>query len=161
MVQGIDHLHFCGVVHRDLKPQNLLVSHTDVVKIADFNFCEELVLLDDGSEAEVLTCAFGTPAFTAPECLLPDKKHCQGRPLDMWGLGATLYVLVTADLPFKAVLLSELFHSIVNDSVEFPENVFISVELKCLILGLLDKDPRKRSTLKDLKKSTWLNLVDD
>ncbi|XP_055336144.1 calcium/calmodulin-dependent protein kinase kinase 1-like [Paramacrobiotus metropolitanus] len=157
--EGIKHLHSCGIVHRDLKPQNLLVSSSDIVKIADFNFCDELVLQDDGTEAVLLTAAQGTPAFTAPECLLPDERYCAGRPLDLWGLGATLYVLVTGELPFRALLLPELFESILNDPVEFPEKIALSGEIKSVILHLMEKDPKKRLIMSDLELLPWLRFV--
>ena len=70
----------------------------------------------------------------------------------------TLFACVTGDLPFKADLLPDLFESILNDPVVFPDSVVISDDLKDLILGLMKKDPEERLTMEQIQQHPWLRL---
>ncbi|XP_055336131.1 calcium/calmodulin-dependent protein kinase kinase 1-like isoform X2 [Paramacrobiotus metropolitanus] len=169
ILDGVDYLHSQKVVHRDLKPDNMLLSKQGRVKIADFGFCEE-----GGSDTEDSTgtesdtsnsdavnepevsAVHGTPAFTPPECLRTTNKPVSGYALDMWSLGVTLYALIVGDVPFKGDSMPQLFKAILNDSVEFPADADISPELKDLLARLLTKNPKRRIRMEDVKLHPWL-----
>lgn len=151
-------------MHRDLKPDNMLLSKDGVVKISDFGFCDEVgsdseegdTESDSNAEPEV-SAVHGTPAFTPPECLLPRKKQVSGLALDMWSLGVTLYALVVGDVPFKGDNMPQLFKSILSDPFEYPPNLVISPLLHDLISNLLTKDPKKRIKMEEVKNHPWLD----
>ncbi|OQV17036.1 Calcium/calmodulin-dependent protein kinase kinase 2 [Hypsibius exemplaris] len=164
---GVEHLHSQRIVHRDLKPDNMLLSRDGTVKIADFGFCEELTECDDSSElesdsaCEEVSAVHGTPAFTPPECLRTRNKPVSGFAIDMWSLGITLYSLVVGDVPFKGDSLSLLIKSINTDSVQYPDGVKVSPALRDLISRLLDKNPKTRIRMEEVKQHPWLSQTDD
>ncbi|GAV09775.1 hypothetical protein RvY_19260 [Ramazzottius varieornatus] len=155
IADGVAHIHKCGIIHRDIKPENLLVSKSGIVKLVDFNFCVELVKDENGEEQEV-ECSHGTPAYTPPECLLPDQRTAAGRPLDMYALGVTLFVMVHGDLPFRADLLPELFDKILNEEVVMPEKTDVSESLTEVIKRLMEKNPKVRMTMPEMLKHPWM-----
>jgi serine/threonine protein kinase len=95
---GLQHAHECGVVHRDVKPHNLMVTPTDRVKVLDVGLA-----LSAETAAEGLTrpgVALGTVDFLAPE-QVTDPSSADARA-DLYGLGCTLYFLLTGRVPFPA-----------------------------------------------------------
>ena len=99
--RGLHHVHIAGFVHRDMKPQNLLIDHQGLVKILDFG----LSMLKDGEEGDEFSMAMifghecvGTAAYTAPEQAL-DSLTADARS-DIYSLGCTLYASLTGDTPF-------------------------------------------------------------
>ena len=96
--------------------------------------------------------------FYAPEMCKEDAEtEFEAFPLDVWALGITTYCLVYLRLPFNSNNYIELIDKISTIDVEFPEDRKISNELKNLILQMLEKDPSKRITCKEIKKNEWLN----
>ena len=96
-----------NVVHRDIKPDNLLVSHQDVLKIGDFGVS---LLLDSNEE---VAFDVGTKAYLAPECFSM-ARTVKWKLCDIWAAGVTFFQLVAGCLPFRAVKLEELKYSILN-----------------------------------------------
>ena len=91
LLSTIKHLHDKQIVHKDLKPENLLmVSQTDdaAIKLADFGFA---VKLNPADGEFPLTLACGTPGYVAPEILC---KIPHGKPVDMWSIGVVCYILL-------------------------------------------------------------------
>uniref|UniRef100_A0AC34F6H6 Protein kinase domain-containing protein n=1 Tax=Panagrolaimus sp. ES5 TaxID=591445 RepID=A0AC34F6H6_9BILA len=150
-LKGLEYLHFQKIVHRDIKPTNLLLSETGQVKIADFGVSCEF----EGIDA-FLTGTAGTPAFMAPEALREDSSFYSGRAQDIWSLGITLYALVFGQVPFCDNYVIALHKKIKNDPVVFPEAIIISDALKNLILGILKKDPGHRLLLTEIKAHPWV-----
>ncbi|GMH12528.1 hypothetical protein Nepgr_014369 [Nepenthes gracilis] len=147
IVSGLMYLHAHNVVHMDIKPQNLLVSHNGTVKIADFSVSQ--VFEGDNDE---LRRSPGTPVITAPECCL--GLTYRGKAADTWAVGVTLYCMVTGKFPFIGETLQETYDKIVNDSLHLPDD--IDLQLKNLIEGLLCKDLRQRLTLPAVAEHPWV-----
>jgi TOMM system kinase/cyclase fusion protein len=102
--QGLARAHEHGIVHRDIKPGNLILTTDRLVKILDFGLAKV-----DNLHLTVPGNVVGTPAFMSPE-------QINGEPVDhrcdVWALGVVLYNMLTAELPFRGKSLSELFRQI-------------------------------------------------
>jgi eukaryotic-like serine/threonine-protein kinase len=101
--RGLDYAHRNGVVHRDVKPGNLLVSDSDVVKLADFGIARAT----DQSSITQVGSVLGTAAYLAPEQARGEEA---GPRADLYSLGVVAYQLLTGRLPYEASSLSELTH---------------------------------------------------
>jgi serine/threonine protein kinase len=99
--RGLDYAHRNGVVHRDVKPGNLLVSDSDVVKLADFGIARAA----DQSSITQVGSVLGTAAYLAPEQARGEEA---GPRADLYSLGVVAYQLLTGRLPYEANSLSEL-----------------------------------------------------
>ena len=102
----------------------------------------------------------GTMYFYAPEiCMDEAENEFDAFPLDIWALGVTLFCLVYLELPFSSPDNNyiALIERIAKGEVKFPNKREISEGLKELILLMLEKDPSKRITCKELKKNLWVN----
>jgi len=99
--RGLDYAHRNGVVHRDVKPGNLLVSDSDVVKLADFGIARAT----DQSSITQVGSVLGTAAYLAPEQARGEEA---GPRADLYSLGVVTYQLISGRLPYEAASLSEL-----------------------------------------------------
>lgn len=153
VILGVEYLHYQRIIHGDLKPANLLMSDSGSVKVADLGVCNEFLgedaAMNNGSTA-------GTPAFRAPETLLPGQHVYNGKAADIWALGATLYSLVHGNVPFIATSVPGVYEKIKSDPLQFPPTSPISPELRDLIETMLDKDPQLRITLPQIKEHCWV-----
>lgn len=163
LASALSFLRSKDLVHRDIKPQNLLLSppatdeaearrlgYTEglwelpVLKIADFGFAR---ILPSTSLAETLC---GSPLYMAPEILRYEKY---GAKADLWSVGAVLYEMVVGKPPFKAANHMELLKRIekTNDKIKISDTVIEqnSPEIIRLIKGLLKKSPTERVTFNE------------
>src|SRR5450755_3631244 len=101
--RGLDYAHRNGVVHRDVKPGNLLVSDSDVVKLADFGIARAV----DQSSITQVGSVLGTAAYLSPE---QSRGEEAGPRADLYSLGVVSYQLMSGRLPYEAASLSELAH---------------------------------------------------
>ncbi|XP_075635221.1 serine/threonine-protein kinase GRIK1 isoform X1 [Castanea sativa] len=147
IVSGLMYLHAHNIVHGDIKPDNLLVSHNGTVKIGDFSVSQ--VFEDDN---DVLRRSPGTPVFTAPECCLGLTYH--GKAADTWAVGVTLYCMILGQYPFLGETLQDTYDKIVNNPLFLPNDM--NPELRNLLEGLLCKEPNERLTLAAVAEHTWV-----
>ncbi|XP_050679716.1 calcium/calmodulin-dependent protein kinase kinase 1 isoform X2 [Leptidea sinapis] len=146
---GVEYLHFQRIAHRDIKPANLLLGEGRV-QVADLGACGEL------AAAGELSGAVGTPAFRAPEASATPTDKYNGEAADIWSLGVTLYAMVTGRLPWSASSVSELQRRILADPLIFPSRPTVSSSLRRLLSRMLEKDPVKRATMKEIKEHEWV-----
>ena len=146
---GLMYLHRHNVVHRDIKPDNILLGNGDALYLSDFGVSRMLESDDDMEEAR----HEGTPAFFSPE-LCRGEGGVHGKAADVWALGVTLYCFLIGHLPFFATEVTELMHKIQNCSLELPPG--IPPVWREILTKLLDKDPKQRMTLAELRNHTWL-----
>ncbi|XP_053703131.1 serine/threonine-protein kinase 36 isoform X2 [Synchiropus splendidus] len=134
LVSALYYLHSHRILHRDMKPQNILLSKNGVVKLCDFGFARSMSV-----STWVLTSIKGTPLYMAPE-LVEEKPY--DHTADLWALGCILYELHTGAPPFQTKSFVHLVQLIVKGSVKWVDNM--SDNCKSFLQGLLTKDPEKR-----------------
>lgn len=149
LILGIEYLHAQGVVHRDIKPDNLLLTDDDVLKIVDFGVSEMFE-----KESEMLTAkSAGSPAFLPPELCVAKHGGISGKAADIWSMGVTLYCLRFGCIPFERAGVLELYESIKKDSLCIASDS-CSDDLRDLIVKLLEKDPIKRIKMPEIRVRT-------
>ena len=134
--------HELGIVHRDIKPQNLFVSGKHEMKVTDFGVAKGTG--DMGATITHGNLVVGTPAYLAPE-RLEDKVDLSART-DIYSLGASMYHVFTGRLPFRAPDLATLLTSIVTRDPRPPRTVnpMIPKPLERVIRKSMHRDPQKR-----------------
>ena len=134
LVQSLHYLHSHRIIHRDMKPQNILISANGTVKLCDFGFARAM-----SSSTIVLTSIKGTPLYMAPELV---QEMPYNHTADLWSLGVIIYELFVGQPPFYTTSIYTLINLIVKDPVKYPDNM--STDFKSFLKGLLNKAPQER-----------------
>jgi tetratricopeptide (TPR) repeat protein len=142
LAQAVQYTHERGILHRDLKPTNVLLMADGTPKITDFGLAK---VLDDDDGPTRSATVLGTPSYMAPEQAAGDAKRV-GAPADVYSLGAILYELLTGRAPFQgSTPLSTL--ELVRTQEPVPPRRWrpgLSRDLETVCLKCLDKEPGKR-----------------
>ncbi|KAK9892496.1 hypothetical protein WA026_020486 [Henosepilachna vigintioctopunctata] len=149
IVSAVSYCHSQGVVHRDLKAENLLLDHNMDIKLADFGFSNQF------TEGCLLSTWCGSPPYAAPE--LFQGLQYDGPKVDIWSLGVVLYVLVCGYVPFDAQTLHMLRTVVIEGKFRIP--YFMSRDCEDLIRHMLVVEPDKRLTMAQIAKHRWLSNV--
>ena len=139
IVEAVAAAHAAGVVHRDLKPTNILVDRMGEPIIVDFGLARSSAA--SGSSAHTVG---GTPGYAAPEQF--DASQPLGPTVDVYALGAMMFEMLTDRLPFTASRLSDLLASLKNEDPPLPETFAPDAPwpLQRICLVALERDPQRR-----------------
>jgi len=149
IISGVEYIHKVRICHRDLKPENLLLDDQNNIKIVDFGLSN---MYNDG---ETLKTACGSPCYAAPEMIAGKRYH--GLNSDIWSTGIILYAMTCGYLPFEDPNTSKLYKKILSCDYLIPP--FISKSNKDLIRKILNTEPTKRYTVKDIRAHEWYSQV--
>ncbi|KAL0082226.1 kinase-like domain-containing protein [Phycomyces blakesleeanus] len=149
MILGIEYLHNNDIVHRDIKPDNLLLSSGGMLKIVDFGVSEMFKGNDDK-----LKKSAGSPAFMAPELCIAHHGEISGKAADIWSMGITLYCLIYGRPPFRTSSLVDLLDMIRDDPIHYEKST--DPDLLDLFYKLLERDPSKRITMLEMRNHPWV-----
>jgi len=161
LIIGVQWCHDLGVAHRDIKPQNLLLSLNGVLKIADFGlaatFNPEPSLRCSHRAMRQTMC--GSPLYMAPEMLsLRNGGSYNTLATDAWGCGAVLYAMLLGGPPFPASSFSELVSLASRPHVNLKMPDAIPRSLSMLLRALLRFDPKQRFTLPQVAQTEWFQI---
>lgn len=179
LCQAVEYLHNIGIVHRDIKPDNLLIDNEDNLKLCDFG----VSVIVEG-DSDILKNTAGTNYFFSPESCKGEAYS--GKKADIWAIGVTMYNLLFNEFPFTgnsnwdninlkknensgnietklkpngalsqiANTYLELYKDIREKELEFEEEV--DEDLIELFQGLLHKDEKERYSFEDIRANQWI-----
>jgi len=182
LIEGLEYMHNCRTVHRDIKLENILINFNTVsntlnpgaskndnkieyskvkidenisIKIADLGYAREL----EGVGVASTIC--GTPITMAPDIInlfdsSKNKDHKYNNKVDLWSLGAITYELLTGQPPFYASNYKQLFEEVMNGKYNLPKNLKISIESITFINGLLQFFPDKRMSWSEIRNHPFI-----
>ena len=146
ILEGLAYLHNQGIIHRDIKGANLLLTKNGVVKLADFGYS----ILNDKNKVNSIV---GTACFMAPEVI--EQKGNISPKCDIWSLGSTIVQLLTTRPPYyEFEPMAAMFRIVTDDCPPLPTG--ISDHLKNFLLKCFTKDPAKRPSAKELLQHPWI-----
>ncbi|KAI8340932.1 kinase-like domain-containing protein, partial [Chlamydoabsidia padenii] len=156
LISSVKYMHVKGIVHRDLKLENMLFLDDEQTQliVSDFGFA-------NGDKKDLLKTSCGSPTYAAPELVFPSSNGYKGQAADIWSLGVILYCMVCGYLPFdddpenpESANLHRLYQHIKSSTLSFPDS--ISPEAQDLIQHMLQPDPRKRCNIGFVIRHPWL-----
>lgn len=150
---GLEYLYSQKILHRDLKPQNILISKDKTLIITDFGFARYF-------ETDVmLQTICGSPLYMAPEILLKKKYNTMS---DLWSVGVIMYEMIYGKVPFESRNLIDLIHKIKKVDIDYPIQITDKLSQNCinLLLSLLQKNPTLRCNWETFFEHEWF-LTDE
>ncbi|XP_059163931.1 calcium/calmodulin-dependent protein kinase type II delta chain-like isoform X5 [Physella acuta] len=153
VLEGINSCHQHNIIHRDMKPENLLLASKAkgaAVKLADFGLAIEVQ-----GEQQAWFGFAGTPGYLSPEVL---RKDPYGKPVDIWACGVVLYILLVGYPPFWDEDQHRLYAQIKAGAYDYPSPEWDTVtpEAKNLINSMLTVNPAKRINASEALKHPWI-----
>lgn len=158
LVSGVDYMHSKGLIHRDLKLENLLLDKNKNIIILDFGFVNSYNL---NNNKDLMKTSCGSPCYAAPELVLMQLPY-EGKKVDVWSLGIILYAMLSGYLPFDddpnnedGADIIKLYHYICKTPLTFPE--YVSPLARDLLRKIIVPDPKKRININDIRNHPWLS----
>ncbi|KAL5851831.1 hypothetical protein ACOSQ3_006949 [Xanthoceras sorbifolium] len=152
VLQAISHMHRSGIIHRDIKPDNIMFSSEEnLVKLTDFGSADFF----SKESGEAVRGVVGTPYYVAPEVLAGREYN---EKVDVWSAGVVLYIMLAGFPPFYGETVSEIFEAVLRGNLRFPTRVFQSVPsvVKDLLRRMLCKDVSRRFSADQALRHPWI-----
>lgn len=156
LVSGVHYMHSKGIVHRDLKLENLLLDKHKNIVITDFGFVNSF---STGNELMKTSC--GSPCYAAPELVISNEPY-EARKVDIWSCGVILYAMLAGYLPFDddpqnpdGDNIARLYQYITTTPLTFPE--FVEPMARDLLRRVLVPNPQRRLNLREVRSHQWLS----
>ncbi|KAJ3301523.1 hypothetical protein HDV03_000699 [Kappamyces sp. JEL0829] len=154
LIDAVSYLHARGIIHRDLKLENVLLDRNRNVKLIDFGFANTV-----NDHSQMLQTSCGSPCYAAPE--LVSEPNYNGELADIWSCGVILYAMLCGTLPFdddpnneNSENLVVLYRYIMETKLSFP--VPLSSGAVHLVNRILNINPKIRASLVEIKSHQWL-----
>lgn len=144
---GLQYLYTQNIVHRDIKPQNILVSNDKILKIIDFGLSKNININN-----EIMDTICGSPMYMAPEIIKTKNYTIKS---DIWSFGVIIYEMVYGYTPLRATNIFNLIKLIDNYEIKYPSNT-ISYDCIDILKKMLKKNPHDRIDWDSLFLHTWL-----
>jgi len=149
---GLEYLHARGVIHRDLKPGNVLISLSGHIKLADFGLSHggkdssrpqflDLTRIASSDKLAMRFTNVGTPGYASPEIM---QRQGHSSATDIWSLGVVIFEMLTGELPFNASNKEQMLADMLHNEIKWHQ-VDISDEARALVTAMLCVDPKKRA----------------
>lgn len=156
IVEAVGHCHEKGLVHRDLKLENIVLTDNNTVKLIDFGFTTNY------QNQHLLETYCGSSAYASPEIII-GKKY-SGPETDIWSLGVILYTLVCGELPFDDDNDAVIHRKITDVEYTLPDylsegDLILTLECENLIESLLQSDPSERLPIAAILNHEWLSQL--
>ena len=148
MIKAVAYIHKKGIVHRDIKLENVLVDKHFNIKLIDFGLCAI-----KETEFDLLHDTLGTLRYTAPELI---KGEGYNESVDIWGLGVIFFMLLTGEFPFNGSSKESIFRRIQEKTLHFSKYGLSKQEIS-LLKSMLTKDPEQRIEIEDLLENEFFN----
>ena len=145
LVNAVQYIHSKGIVHRDIKLENILIDKNYNIKLIDFGLCAI-----KETKYDMMNDLLGTVRYTAPELL---TKEGYNESCDLWNIGVVLYMLLTGKFPFNGAGRESIFRRISEKRLHFS-HLGLEKSEASLLRKLLKKNPDERIEIEEILRST-------
>ncbi|ETS60781.1 hypothetical protein PaG_04691 [Moesziomyces aphidis] len=148
---ALNYLHKCGIIHRDIKAANILLTSTGKILLCDFGVAASLASSSHSKRSTFV----GTPYWMAPEVITEGKTYDQ--KADVWSLGITIYEMATGNPPLADVEQMRVIMLIPKSKPpRLPEGGDFSPAMRDFVAACLNEEPKERATSEELNKLKWI-----
>eukprot|EP01026_Neomeris_dumetosa_P042235 TRINITY_DN3511_c0_g1_i5.p1 TRINITY_DN3511_c0_g1~~TRINITY_DN3511_c0_g1_i5.p1 ORF type:complete len:1180 (-),score=146.37 TRINITY_DN3511_c0_g1_i5:1032-4571(-) len=149
IARALDHLH-PSVVHRDLKPQNILINTRGEVKLSDFGLSKIRQLQDAGRASSLQV--IGTAPYTSPEVFRSNGLNVDDEKVDIYSLGVIMWEIWTMQRPWEGENMVAISYKVVNEQKRPEMPSYVPPRLKTLIESCWEDDPQRRPSARDVQR---------